>query len=469
VSFAVSASDTSLFAVQPAIDGTGTLTFTPAADANGTATISVSLSDDGGTADGGADTSAVQTFDLTITAINDPPVVDPVQLTINEDGSATGTLSVTDADGDTEFTYSVSSPPSDGTAEFADETSGFFTYTPIADFNGADQFTVTVTDLGGGGGSATVTITITAQNDTPVAADGSVSTPEDTPVAATLVALDVDGDELSFAIVGGPSNGSLSGTAPDLTYSPNADFTGDDSFSFQVSDGVLTSDPATFTISVTAVPDPPIAVPDSVTVDQNSGATAIDVIANDFDVDGDPVSLASVGSAPHGSLAINGSGLVTYTPDINYVGSDSFEYIINDGTGLSATGLVSVTVVDPVPDWGFVGLLTPWRPNYKVNAGSAIPLKWYYTVSPGSNQKIESSGALPVIRIKGPFVCNQGETADTLEVVNDPGSSDLRYITSSDEWQFNWDTEGLEAGCYNVRIVSQETSQVDGPFKIQLR
>ncbi len=166
-------------------------------------------------------------------------------------------------------------------------------------------------------------------------------------------------------------------------------------------------------------------------------------------------------------MAINGAGLVTYTPEVNYVGADSFEYVINDGTGLSATGMVSVTVVDPVPDWGFVGLLTPWRTNYKVNAGSAIPLKWYYTASPGSNQKIDSSDALPVIRIKGPFVCNQGETANTVEVVNDPGSSDLRY--SGDEWQFNWDTEGLPIGCYNIRITSEATSQIDGPFRIQLK
>ena len=82
-------------------------------------------------------------------------------------------------------------------------------------------------------------------------------------------------------------------------------------------------------------------------------------------------------------------------------------------------------------------------------------------------QKIDSSGALPVIRIKGPFVCNQGETADTLEVVNDPGSSDLRY--SGDEWQFNWDTVGLDEGCYNIRIFHPHTGQLDGPFRIRLK
>ena len=356
-------------------------------------------------------------------------MVEPVQLTINEDGSATGTLTVTDADGDTEFTYSVSSPPSDGTAEFSNTTPGLFTYTPNTDFNGGDQFTVTVTDLGGGGGSATVTITITAQNDAPVAAGLSASTAEDTPVAATLTAIDVDGDPLTYTVLAGPTNGSLSGAAPDLTYTPNTNFAGGDSFTFTARDGLLTSDPATFTVTVTAVADPPVAVPDTLTVDQNSGPNPINVVGNDFDVDGDPVSLASVGSASHGTVAINGAGLPTYTPNINFVGADSFDYVINDTSGLTASATVSVTVLDPVPDYGFVGLLEPWRPNnYRVNVGLAIPLKWYYTATSGSDVPVDSAGASPLIRIRGPFGCGPNDDdANAIEIVDDAGSSDLRY------------------------------------------
>ncbi len=201
LTFNVSSSDTTLFAAQPAIDGAGVLTYTPAADKNGTATISVSLSDNGGTADGGVDTSAARPSTSRSRVSTTRRWSNLSSSQINEDGSATGTLSVTDADGDTEFTYSVSSPPSDGTAAFSDTTSGFFTYTPNADFNGGDQFTVTVTDLSGGGGSATVTITITAQNDTPVAAPLSATTPEDTPIVTTLTAIDVDGDALTYSVV----------------------------------------------------------------------------------------------------------------------------------------------------------------------------------------------------------------------------------------------------------------------------
>ena len=125
-----------------------------------------------------------------------------------------------------------------------------------------------------------------------------------------------------------------------------------------------------------------------------------------------------------------------------------------------------VSTIDLVPDWDFVGLLAPWKPSYSAQAGSAIPLKWYYT-DPATGLKVDSSIEEPVIRIKGPWVCTVGETGDTIEFVNDPGSSDLRYI--SDEWIFNWDTVGLGEDCYNVRIYHPQTGQINGPFQIRLK
>jgi VCBS repeat-containing protein len=469
LTFNVSNDNAELFSAQPAIAADGTLSYTIAADANGTATVSVSLSDSGGAADGGVDTSASQSFLITVNAVNDAPVVEPVQLTVSEDGSATGTLSVSDADGDTEFNFSVSSPPSDGTAEFS-ANPGEFTYTPNDDFNGTDQFTVTVTDNDGAGGSASVTITITAINDAPVAADLSASTDEDTAVATTLSAIDVDGDQLTFSVVSGPAHGSLSGTPPNLTYTPDTDFNGGDSFTFQASDATLSSGTATFTVNVLAANDPPVAVPDMFTVDQNSGPNPVDPLDKDFDVDGDPISLASVDQPANGTVELSG-GVVTYSPNVNFIGEDSFSYTISDGTGLSATAIVTITVLDPVADYGFLGLLEPWRPNnYRVNAGLSIPLKWYYTAESASEETVDSAGALPLISIRGPFGCGPNDDdAAAVEIVEDSGSSNLRYDDITFLWQFNWETAGLEAGCYNIRITSQETSQIDGPFKVQLR
>jgi len=468
VSFYVSNSDNTLFEVQPAIDSTGTLTFTPALDKNGTATVTVSLSDNGGTADGGIDTSATQTFGITITGVNDPPVVDPVQLTINEDGSATRTLTVSDPDGDASFTYAVTTQPSGGMASFSDTVPGQFTYTPDLDFNGEDQFTVTVTDTSGGGGGATVTITVTAENDEPVAFPQSVETNEDTPIAVTLTAVDVENDTLTYAVVNGPSHGALSGTAPNLVYTPAENYFGGDSFTFTANDGEFDSTAGTVTINVVEINDPPVAVPDAVTVNQNSGANVLDLLVNDIDVEFDPFTVLAAGQPTNGVTAIVG-GTVTYTPNVNFVGDDSFQYTIGDVAGRTSTATVTVTVQDPVPDYGFIGLLEPWRPNnYRVKAGLAIPIKWYYTTAPGSEAAIDSAGALPLIRIRGPFGCGPNDDdADAVDIVEDAGSSDLRY--SGDSWQFNWDSKGLEAGCYNIRITSQETSQIDGPFKVQLR
>jgi VCBS repeat-containing protein len=105
---------------------------------------------------------------------------------------------------------------------------GSFSYTPDADFNGADSFTYKANDGLADSNIATVTITVNAVNDPPVAEDQPVTTDEDVPVTVTLTASDVDGDGLTFIVVTGPSNGTLSGAAPNLTYTPNADFNGAD-------------------------------------------------------------------------------------------------------------------------------------------------------------------------------------------------------------------------------------------------
>ncbi len=102
---------------------------------------------------------------------------------------------------------------------------------------------------------ATVSITVTAVNDAPVADDQSVTTAQDTAVGITLTGSDVDLDALTFSVVplSGPTNGTLTGAAPSLTYTPNANFNGSDSFTFTVTDGALQSAPATVSITVTAV------------------------------------------------------------------------------------------------------------------------------------------------------------------------------------------------------------------------
>jgi ELWxxDGT repeat protein len=100
-------------------------------------------------------------------------------------------------------------------------------------------------------------------NRAPVANAQSVTTPEDTPAPITLTGSDPDGDALTFAVVGLPAHGTLSGTAPALTYTPAANYNGPDSFTFKTNDGIVDSGLATVTINVTAVNDPPVASDDA--------------------------------------------------------------------------------------------------------------------------------------------------------------------------------------------------------------
>ena len=129
---------------------------------------------------------------------------------------------------------------------------GSFTYTPDLNFNGADSFTYMANDGTADSNIATVSITIEPINDAPVANNDNITTQEDTAVAVTLTASDVDGDALTYSVVSGPSNGSLSGTVPNLTYTPNPNFNGADSFTYMANDGTADSGVATVSSTVNA-------------------------------------------------------------------------------------------------------------------------------------------------------------------------------------------------------------------------
>ena len=195
----------------------------------------------------------------TTTAVNDAPTATDDSFSTDEDSpltvAAPGVLgNDTDPDGDTLSATLVSSP-SNGTLTL--NIDGSFTYTPTSNFGGSDSFTYQANDGTSSSNVAVVTITVTAVNDAPSAADDSYSTPEDTElnVAAPGVLgndADVDGDVLSAFVVTGPSNGFLF-NLPDGTfdYVPLPGFNGTDSFTYQASDGALSSNVATVTIIVT--------------------------------------------------------------------------------------------------------------------------------------------------------------------------------------------------------------------------
>src|SRR5262249_28451262 len=136
----------------------------------------------------------------------------------------------------------------------------------------------------------------------------------------------------------------ITGGGGGLSYRPDANFCGLDSFSYTLNGGST----ATVTVNVTCVDDPPVAVDDSATLTEDDAATTVDVLANDTDIDGGPISIPrkTVGDAVPVVITGGGSGL-TYQPVANFCGPDSFTYTLNGGS--TATVTVTVTCVDDPP------------------------------------------------------------------------------------------------------------------------
>jgi VCBS repeat-containing protein len=206
-----------------------------------------------------------------------------------------------------------------------------------------------VDTAGNWSGITTTDLTVTTEatpNSPPTADPQSVSTPEDTAVNVVLTGSDPDaGDTLTFTVETQPSHGQLSGVVPDLTYTPDANFNGPDSFTFTASDGSATSSPATVSITVSPVNDAPVAHAASVSTSED---TSVPVTLSGTDVDGDTLTVAIVASPTHGSLSGSGADR-TYTPAANFNGSDSFSFTVSDGSATSSPATVSITVT-PVND-----------------------------------------------------------------------------------------------------------------------
>jgi CshA-type fibril repeat protein len=322
------------------INPDGTITYTPNSDFNGTDTVSYTISD----GKGGTSTATVT---VTVNPVNDAPVAVNDNAITDEGSPVTIPVLANDSDVDGDPLTVTNASAGNGTVTINPD--GTITYTPNAHFNGTDTISYTISDGNGGTDTATVTVTVGAINDAPVAVNDDTTTNEDVPVTIPVLAndSDVDGDPLivTSATAG---NGTVT-INPDgtITYTPNANFNGSDTITYTVSDGKGGTSTATATVTVTPVNDAPIAVNDNATTNEDTPVT-IPVLANDGDVDGDPLTVTGA-SAPHGTVAINPDGTITYTPNPDFNGTDTISYTISDGKGGTSTATVSVTV-SPVND-----------------------------------------------------------------------------------------------------------------------
>jgi subtilisin len=209
-----------------------------------------------------------------------------------------------------------------------------------------------------------------ASNNSPVADDQTVTTDEDAPVGITLTASDADGDPLTYDVHTHPSDGTLSGMAPDLTYTPDLNYNGPDSFTFVANDGAADSNTATVSITVSPVNDPPVADYQTVNTDED---TPVAITLTGSDPDADLLTFSVVSEPSHGALSGTPPDL-TYTPDPDYSGPDSFDFVANDGQMDSNLATVSITVgpVNDLPSAGFTYACTGLSCDFDASASSDV-------------------------------------------------------------------------------------------------
>jgi|GEM_PF-1931544 len=174
----------------------------------------------------------------------------------------------------------------------------------------------------------------------PVAIAKSLTTPEDTPLAVSLSATDANGDTLTYAVVTNPTQGTLSGIPPNLTYTPQANYNGSDSFTFKANDGSLDSAAATVSIAVSAVNDPPTAAAQSLTIPEDTGLA---ITLSGSDPENATLTFSLVTPPAHGEITGTPPNL-TYIPAADFNGSDQFTFKTNDGASDSAADTVAITV-----------------------------------------------------------------------------------------------------------------------------
>ncbi|MFC5313771.1 Ig-like domain-containing protein [Azospirillum rugosum] len=376
----------------------GKLTFTPARDANGTgyASFAFKVQDNGGTANGGQNTSAAATLTINVTPVNDAPTGADKTVGTAEDTPytlAAADFGFADVDaGDALAAVTVTRLPAAGTLTLngiavttdqvisrADIDAGKLVFTPAADANGAGYASFAFKLSDGALNSATantITVDVSVVNDAPLAVAQTVAAVEDVERTITLSGTDVDGDALTYR-VNRPAAGTLfqvnadgsrgaaitaDGTvvtdgAHRVIYVSAVDGNGagHGTFTFTVSDASVASAPATVTVNVAPVNDAPALTGTKATLaagteDAPYTIRKADLLAGYTDVDGDPLTVADL-AADHGTLTDNGDGTWTFTPDADYNGPVSLTYSVTDGQGgrTAAAQAFALSAVNDAP------------------------------------------------------------------------------------------------------------------------
>ena len=319
------------------INNDGTVTYTPRSDFAGRDVFTYTIRDIAGNR---------STATVRVDVINTNPVA--VDDTATVPAGVTTIVTVlpndTDANGDALAVRSVSSSSTQGGTVVL--VGGVVSYTPASGFRGTDTFTYVVEDTRGGFDTGLVNVTVV--NTVPVANGDSYTTPSGTGVNVSVLGNDTDanGDTLTATRLTAPANGTITlasnGTG---TYVPSQGFSGTDSFTYRVSDGFGGTATTTVTIVVNGPPD---AVADTATTAEATPVN-VSVLTNDTDPDGDPLTVSITGAPTNGTATLQSGGVIRYTPNSGYAGTDTITYQVSDGRGLTDTATVTVTVQNALP------------------------------------------------------------------------------------------------------------------------
>ncbi|WP_179957701.1 Ig-like domain-containing protein [Exilibacterium tricleocarpae] len=332
------------------------MTYTPAANYFGSDSFVYGVTDNAGA-------TSTATVTITITPVNDAPVALDDSFTVARNKptvvAAPGVLAndsdIESAPASLTVTAQTITTARGGSVNL-DSRGGFIYSPPLTAGVAEDSFQYTLSDndpTGARFSTGRVTLILTgAENQRPTAVDLNLATPEDQPLGVTLRGEDGDGVIVSYAVTVPPTRGRLTGSAPNLTYTPQPDYFGDDSFTYRVTDDVGATATGTVRITVSTVNDAPTAAADSFNAVRNALTTvaAPGVLANDSDIESAAATLTvtatTLATAQDGVVTLNADGGFTYTPPPTAgLTTDSFQYTLNDNDPvdpLSATGEVTL-------------------------------------------------------------------------------------------------------------------------------